>query len=123
MMKQIMKRAWQIYRTLTGDKIAKLSMALRQAWAEAKEAAEKKTFSGRETMMWMLNDHEGFEVSFKLWENYGKKRIYFQSNSTRAQVALKGYIDCDNHNAIVISTSRFCGIESIVNDFLNAYAV
>lgn len=36
MMKQIMKRAWEIYRTLEGDKIAKLSMALRQAWAEAK---------------------------------------------------------------------------------------
>jgi hypothetical protein len=36
MMKQIMKRAWEIYRTLVGDRIAKLSMALRQAWAEAK---------------------------------------------------------------------------------------
>lgn len=41
MMKQIMKRAWEIYRTLEGDKIAKLSMALRQAWAEAK--AKKAT--------------------------------------------------------------------------------
>lgn len=46
MMKQIMKRAWQIYRTLTGDKIAKLSMALRQAWAEAK--APKKQYSADE---------------------------------------------------------------------------
>jgi hypothetical protein len=36
MMKQIMKRAWEIYRTLVGDRIAKLSMALRQAWKEMK---------------------------------------------------------------------------------------
>lgn len=36
MKKQIMKRAWEIYRTLTGDHIAKLSMALREAWAEAR---------------------------------------------------------------------------------------
>lgn len=48
MMKQIMKRAWQIYRTLTGDKIAKLSMALRQAWAEAK-AQTTRTNSYAET--------------------------------------------------------------------------
>lgn len=37
MMRQIMKRAWEIYRTLEGDKIAKLSMALRHAWTEFKE--------------------------------------------------------------------------------------
>ena len=41
MMKQVMKRAWQIYRTLEGDKTAKLSMALRQAWAEAKAATTR----------------------------------------------------------------------------------
>ena len=46
MMKQIMKRAWEIYRTLEGDKIAKQSMALRQAWAEAK--ASKKQYSTAE---------------------------------------------------------------------------
>jgi hypothetical protein len=34
--KEIMQRAWQIYRTLKGDRDAKLSYALRQAWAEAK---------------------------------------------------------------------------------------
>ena len=41
MMKHIMKRAWEIYRTLEGDKIAKLSMALRQAWAEYRAAGIK----------------------------------------------------------------------------------
>ena len=33
--KEIMNRAWQIYKTLEGDHIAKLAMALRCAWAEA----------------------------------------------------------------------------------------
>jgi len=47
MMKKIMKRAWQIYRALVGDRIAKLSMALRQAWAEAK-AVSKKQYSMNE---------------------------------------------------------------------------
>ena len=36
-MKKIMVRAWEIYRTLEGDRLAKLAMALRQAWAEAKQ--------------------------------------------------------------------------------------
>lgn len=41
-MKKIMSRAWEIYRTLEGDRLAKLSMALRQAWAEAKADTEGK---------------------------------------------------------------------------------
>lgn len=40
-MKTIMKRAWEIFRTLTGDHIAKLAMALRQAWAEKKNGGKK----------------------------------------------------------------------------------
>lgn len=41
-MKEIMKRAWEIYRTLEGDRLAKLAMALRQAWAEAKASKSIK---------------------------------------------------------------------------------
>lgn len=36
-MKEIMTRAWAIYRTLEGDRLAKMAMALRQAWAERKQ--------------------------------------------------------------------------------------
>lgn len=39
MKKEVMKRAWEIYRTLSGDRNAKLSQALKQAWAEVKEEA------------------------------------------------------------------------------------
>lgn len=41
-MKNIMKRAWEIFRTLTGDRDAKLKLALKQAWAEAKSKANKR---------------------------------------------------------------------------------
>lgn len=41
MKSQIMKRAWEIFRTLTGDRIAKLSAALKKAWAEFKNSACK----------------------------------------------------------------------------------
>ena len=43
MKKQIMKRAWEIYRTLVGDKAAKLSYALKKAWAEVKTAVKTVT--------------------------------------------------------------------------------
>lgn len=124
-MKKIMKRAWEIAKNAAekfGGKAREyMAEAIRMAWAEARETA-KKAFSGIATMMWKITENAGFEVIFKLWENYGKKRIYFQSNSTRSQVALKGYIDCNNNNEIVISTKRYSGIEQIVTDFMNAYA-
>lgn len=37
-MKNVMVRAWEIYKTLEGDHLAKLAMALRMAWAEIKSA-------------------------------------------------------------------------------------
>lgn len=40
-MKKIMTRAWGIYRTLKGDHVAKLAMALKQAWKEAKASSKK----------------------------------------------------------------------------------
>lgn len=42
MKKQLMKRAWEIFRTLSGDKRAKLKAALKEAWAEMKNACIKE---------------------------------------------------------------------------------
>lgn len=53
-MKKIMKRAWEIYRTLEGDRLAKLSMALRQAWAEAK-TEKSNSFKALEVAEWFLS--------------------------------------------------------------------
>lgn len=44
MKRAVMKRTWEIYRTLTGDRNAKLSHALKQAWSEViTEDMKKKT--------------------------------------------------------------------------------
>lgn len=39
-MKNVMKRAWEIYRTLSGQHVAKLVMALRMAWKEVKSMSK-----------------------------------------------------------------------------------
>ena len=46
--RKIMQRAWEIYRTLEGDRDAKLAYSLTQAWAEAKNdgGAVYSWFSG-----------------------------------------------------------------------------
>ena len=41
MKKSVMTRAWEIFRTLVGDRIAKLSQALKMAWEEVKNVAKK----------------------------------------------------------------------------------
>lgn len=41
-MKNIMKRAWEIYKTLTGKHLEKLSAALKKAWSEFKASSAKK---------------------------------------------------------------------------------
>lgn len=105
MMKQIMKRAWEIYRTLEGDRLAKLSMALRQAWAEAKAAK----VSPKQQIIDRLNEIvansailAGCEliVNANDWQNYGKDRTYFaivERSTGRASCHYKekkyGYID------------------------------
>lgn len=43
---QIMQRAWEIYRTLIGgDRIARISVAMKQAWAEAKVTSKTSYLS------------------------------------------------------------------------------
>lgn len=85
-----MKRAWEIYRTLTGDRIAKLSAALKQAWAEVKNAVKKVVFSGVATVAKKENTYdESCFLTFKAWEKYGKKRIYINDYKNRTI----GYIE------------------------------
>ena len=56
-MKKIMRRAWEIYRTLEGDHIAKLSLALKTAWRETtvetpEEIIEKLRAQGLKVTRW-----------------------------------------------------------------------
>ncbi len=81
-MKNIMKRAHEIARTLDGHYQARMSFALRQAWKESKE--ESKEVSVDEII-------EACKKSFSsvnVWEKYGKKRIYCESRRGKLWIGL-----------------------------------
>lgn len=118
---QIMRRAWEIVRTLVGTLREKLSKALRQAWAEAKAPA-KKPFNGEAEIRYHFADTPAYvPVYFRLWENYGKRRIYFDAPTGRAQTNLKGYIDLDNNNEVVITKQNTRNINKTITEFMNTY--
>lgn len=124
-MKNVMKRAWEIYRTLTGDRLAKLSMALKMAWAEVKKVVKEK-FNRYATIAKSAhgtNYDDGSTVTnFKLWENYGKKRVYVTNYKGRTLA----YIDCDNNNNIVTISDNetvCAAVIEIIKEFLNKYEI
>ena len=80
MKKQVMKRAWEIYRELQGDRIAKLSMAMRQAWAEAKatqtEENEGEIFGGSIATITAKKVDELMDMGASRWTKGGHDRLY-----------------------------------------------
>ena len=81
-MKNVMKRAWEIYRSLVGDKAAKLSMALKQAWSEIKRGV-KKVMEGYKVedglvVSETLPSGKELKITMKYWESPDKrvKRYY-----------------------------------------------
>ena len=66
-MKKIMRRAWEIYRTLEGDHIAKLSLALRTAWREQTSV---------ETPEEIIEKLQAQGLRVTRWTKYGHDRIY-----------------------------------------------
>lgn len=104
---QIMTRAWEIFRTLVGDRIAKLSMALRQAWAEAKAQT-----SGTE-MGWNVKALESMGAT--RWTKYGKDRLYL--SKCGAQII---GLAVDRYNSGNICSAEING-ERISNAEANRY--
>lgn len=100
--KAIMVRAWEIFHTLQGDRNAKLSYALKMAWAEAKQPAEKslkeEIISKVEYIVSKASDIYNYEIVVRDWANYGKSRTYIKvletSNSSKHYKCYDfGYID------------------------------
>ena len=118
-MKNVMKRAWEIYRTLTGDRLAKLSMALKMAWAEVKKAVEKVVFNGFAKVAKKEDTYSDCcFLTFKAWENYGKKRIYINDYKRRTL----GYIE---NGEVIIKDKQGnfdSEIEYAINNFKSQYA-
>lgn len=72
-MRELMMRAWEIYRTLTGDKAAKLSMALKMAWSEAK-ASKIATLENVDVDS--IEVPEGTILKANRWTKGDKDRLY-----------------------------------------------
>lgn len=71
MMKQIMKRAHEIAKELEGDYMARMSIALRMAWAEFRTETEKTEMGWKvETLI---------KMGASRWQKYGKDRVYLSS--------------------------------------------
>lgn len=118
-MKNIMKRAWEIYRTLTGDRLAKLSQALKMAWAEVKKTVEKVVFNGFAKVAKKEDTYgDCCFLTFKAWEKYGKKRIYINDYKRRTL----GYIE---NGEVIIKDKQGnfdSEIEYALNNFKSQYA-
>jgi hypothetical protein len=65
-MKNVMSRAWEIYRGMEGDHRAKLALALRQAWKEAKKESPESIIEKLQA--------QGLKVT--RWTKYGNDRLY-----------------------------------------------
>lgn len=116
----VMKRAWDIYRTLTGDHIAKLSAALRQAWKEAKNMV-KETFDKIAKVAKMDKTYDdSCYFTFKAWEKGAIRRIYINDYKRRTL----GYIN-RNNGEVVINDRQGNTQEQIdfaIANFKSAYA-
>lgn len=99
--KKIMVRAWEIFHTLQGDRNAKLSYALKMAWAEAKTPAKSLKDQIIEKVKYIVSkasDIFNYRIVVRDWANYGKARTYIKveetsDNSKHRKVYDFGYID------------------------------
>lgn len=97
----VMCRAWEIFHTLQGDRDAKLSHALKMAWAEAKapkKSLKEEIISKVEHIVCKAPDRYNYEIIARDWANYGKSRTYIKveetsTSSKHRKVYDFGYID------------------------------
>jgi len=89
--REIMARAHEIARLMTGDYIARMSYALRQAWKEARGAAVCEGV-GRDEIVVRVAGCTPARLRLRRWTKYGKDRLYV--SELRARVEKKyGYLD------------------------------
>lgn len=112
---KIMKRAWELVK----KSAMTISSGLKKAWEEAKRTMIKFERRAKVAIVdangicnpncGKENDDESNYLMFKLWEKYGRKRIYVSDYKTRTV----GYIDCDNNNTIETEFSKGDFVETM----------
>lgn len=92
MLKEVMKRAHELAKQMEGHYVARLALALRQAWTEIK--------NGLETIASRIKDaarkEDGVSLQANVWEKHGKRRIYFNEYATKL-----GYFEFDANGKFV----------------------
>jgi|SRR5690625_7218858 len=91
MMRQVMTKAVAIARTLEGDWVARMKMALKMAWAIIKNESKKTMEDIAEIIKSKLNG-----VQVNVWERYGKRRIYI-NKGYKNTVAMLEFDQDDNY--------------------------
>lgn len=79
MTKTIMVRAHEIAKTLEGDYAARMSLALRQAWAESRMVVIEISSGSRKHKSWIAKitgKHERFGLDRKFMEPANEGRMY-----------------------------------------------
>lgn len=96
-MKKIMKRAWEIYRTLTGTHKSKISIALKKAWSEVKtmvKSVKEEIIEKIDEILENSNKVHTREIVTNDWVKYGKNRTYISVVETDGRKKFDfGYID------------------------------
>lgn len=118
--RKIMQRAWEIYRTLQGDRIAKIAYAMKQAWAEAKQPVAP---TGEIVKGWNVTALE--EAGACRWQKYGKDRLYigdifdrafWENNGLKYDRYKSGNICWATFNGEDISNADCCRILAVWHD-------
>ena len=123
-MKELMKKASTIYRTLTtGTRLEKLSIALKRAWKEVKIMV-KKTFEKIAVVARCENPDPESRceyVTFKAWEKGGKKRVYISDYKNRTL----GFIDRVTGETIINDNQGMHQheVDFALNAFFETYAI
>lgn len=82
-MRRVMRRAWEIVKTLEGDLRAKLSVALKQAWLEFKEESNELSYSEASNMVYETLEAKYYNLMFF---SYEKGDTYVETYSTYIRI-------------------------------------
>lgn len=123
MKKAVMTRAWEIFRTLIGDRTAKLSMALTQAWSEVNTPAvvdfqkeiEKLGYTDVLIQEWKKENHNRLYIKDKKNGYVGYRQLGYIELNTKEIYSRKNHMDIryvleDLQNAGVLATEKYLSV-------------
>ncbi len=123
MRKNVMTRAWEIYRTLAGDHVAKLAMALKEAWTEAKTQTSEKVFGGKFGTITESNLEKLIEMGANRWQKAGYDRLYLSGAGAKLMGLELYFYKSGNVSSAYLNNEKISNCEShrITGTYSKAY--